>query len=403
MPKIAVVGGSIGGLCAGIALRGIGCDVEIYERAQGPMTSRGAGIVVRHPLLRLLRDGGAPELPMTTCRYRNTLLPDGGDGLRTEAALRFSSWSAIHETLRAAFPEAHYQHGCTLTGFDQTASGVLARFAEQGAVEADMLICAEGSRSETRRRLLPEVHPLYTGYVAWRGTVEEASAPPQLVRFFDHSFTICAGRSGGHILCYFIPGANAATEAGRRQLNWVWYVSVPRGPELERLLRDKSGMLHESSVSAGMVPADVTAEVHAMAERELHPCFAELVQRTPEPFIQAIIDVAVPRMAIGRVCLLGDAAFVLRPHPAAATAKAAADATALAEALMAEPADLPVALAAWETRQLKLGSALMDLAVGAGRSSVEECPSLATLSDAEESFRGVTPAALPGDNLGTGS
>jgi 2-polyprenyl-6-methoxyphenol hydroxylase-like FAD-dependent oxidoreductase len=82
MPKVAVVGGSIGGLCAGIALRGIGCDVEIYERAQGPMTSRGAGIVTRPPLLRLLRDGGAPELPTTSCLYRHLLLPDGGDGLR---------------------------------------------------------------------------------------------------------------------------------------------------------------------------------------------------------------------------------------------------------------------------------------------------------------------------------
>jgi 2,6-dihydroxypyridine 3-monooxygenase len=79
-----------------------------------------------------------------------------------------------------------------------------------------------------------------------------------------------------------------------------------------------------------MVSAELTAEVRAEAARELHPRFAELVQRTRDPFIQTIIDVAVPRMAIGRLCLLGDAAFVLRPHPAAATAKAAADATALA-------------------------------------------------------------------------
>ena len=395
MPKVAVVGGSIGGLCAGIALRGIGCDVEIYERAQGPMTSRGAGIVTRPPLLRLLRDGGAPELPTTSCLYRHFLLPDGGDGLRTEAPLRFTSWSAIYRTLRAAFPEEHYQHGSTLAGFDQTDSCVLARFAERDEVKSDLLICAEGSRSETRRRLLPEVHPRYAGYVAWRGTVEEASAPAQLVRFFDHSFTICEGRSGGHILCYVIPGADAATEVGRRQLNWVWYVSVSNGPELDRLLRDKTGVLHESSVSAGMVPADLTAQMHATAARELHPCFVELVQRTPEPFIQAIIDVAVPRMAFGRVCLLGDAAFVLRPHPGAATAKAAADATALAEALMAELGDPRLVLTAWETRQLKHGRTLADQAVAVGRRSVEERTSSATLSDAAKRFRGVSPPSLP--------
>src|SRR5262245_22670893 len=171
MTKVVVVGGSIGGLCAGIALRGIGCDVAIYERATGPMTSRGAGIVVRPSLLRLLRDGGAPELPTTTCLYRTFLLPDGGDGVRSEAPLQFTSWSAIYRTLRAAFPEECYEHGCTFTEFDQIDDRVLARFAERNAVEVDMLICAEGSRSETRRQLLPEVRPHYAGYVAWRGTV----------------------------------------------------------------------------------------------------------------------------------------------------------------------------------------------------------------------------------------
>src|SRR5271169_5621089 len=35
--RIAVTGGSIGGLCAGLALRGAGFDVQIYERISGPM------------------------------------------------------------------------------------------------------------------------------------------------------------------------------------------------------------------------------------------------------------------------------------------------------------------------------------------------------------------------------
>ena len=80
-----------------------------------------------------------------------------------------------------------------------------------------------------------------------------------------------------------------------------------------------------------MVPDRLVAEVHAAAACELHPQFAELVQATPDPFVQVIVDVAVPRMAFGRVCLVGDAAFVVRPHTAAATAKAAADAATLAD------------------------------------------------------------------------
>lgn len=53
--KVEVAGGSIGGLCAGIALRGIGADVEIFERDPGPMNTHGAGIVVQPQLTSLLR------------------------------------------------------------------------------------------------------------------------------------------------------------------------------------------------------------------------------------------------------------------------------------------------------------------------------------------------------------
>jgi 2-polyprenyl-6-methoxyphenol hydroxylase-like FAD-dependent oxidoreductase len=42
--KIAVAGGSIGGFCAGLAWRGAGFDVQVYQRVSGPMDTRGAGI-----------------------------------------------------------------------------------------------------------------------------------------------------------------------------------------------------------------------------------------------------------------------------------------------------------------------------------------------------------------------
>jgi 2-polyprenyl-6-methoxyphenol hydroxylase-like FAD-dependent oxidoreductase len=284
-------------------------------------------------------------------------------------------------------PGELYHAGSTLMGFDQSARYVLAHFAECADIKTDLLICADGSRSETRPRLLPNVESRYSGYIAWRGTVEEASAPTELVRFFDQSFSICEGRSGGHILCYLIPGADCCTEEGRRRLNWVWYVRMPNGPALERLLIDKHGVLHEASVPIGMVPTELVVEVYATAARELHPCFVELVQRTSDPFIQAIVDVVVPHMAFGRLCLLGDAAFALRPHPAAATAKAAADATALATALAAAPADPP----AWESKQLAYGQSLSDQAIAVGRRSVEERASSRTMADVVERFRGISP------------
>ena len=95
-------------------------------------------------------------------------------------------------------------------------------------------------------------------------------------------------------------------------------------------------------------------------------------------------------MAFGRACLLGDAAFVLRPHAAAATAKAAADATTLAAALTADSGDPDAALRAWETRQLKHGQDLVDHGVDLGKRSVERRhgsrPFTTTLRDAAERF-----------------
>ena len=369
--RVAVVGGSIGGLCTAIALRGVGCAVDVYERTPGVLASRGAGIVVQDDLQNLLVRHGASELPAIACFERRYLVPDGGDGVATATPHRFSSWSAIHGTLRALFPDEHYHPGFALTGFEETDGRMVARFAERSEVEADLLICADGSHSETRRRLLPEVEPHYAGYVAWRGTVDEELASPELIKFFDRSLTFCEGRSSGHILCYFIPGTRAAIEPGRRRLNWVWYVSVPEGPELERLLTDRTGALRAASVPAGMVAAELVAGVRAAAARELHPRFVELVERTPEPFIQMIIDVAVPRMAFGRACLLGDAAFVLRPHAAAATAKAAADATALASALTTDSHDPDRALRIWETSQVEHGHRLVNHGVALGESSVQ--------------------------------
>lgn len=391
--KVAVAGGSIAGLGAAAALRCIGCDVDVYERTPGAMSSRGAGIAVQGDLMRLLqRLRDTPELPVISCRQRQYLLPDGGDGMATSLPGRFTSWDAIFRTFRAAFPDMHYHSSSTLAGFDQADGRVVARFGGRGEIEVDLLVCADGSRSEARRWLLPGVEPSYAGYVAWRGTLDEGRADPGLVSFFNESFTVCEARSGGHILAYLIPGPGVATKAGCRRLNWVWYVRTPEGSKLERLLTDRTGKMHASSVAAGMVPAQLVTEVHATAARELHPRFAELVGATSDPFVQVIVDVAVPRMVFGRVCLLGDAAFVLRPHPGAATAKAAADAADLADALAAYPGELDAALRTWEVRRLVQGRGLLEHAIALGRRTVRppdttRHPPAARLREAAKRFR----------------
>jgi 2,6-dihydroxypyridine 3-monooxygenase len=95
---------------------------------------------------------------------------------------------------------------------------------------------------------------------------------------------------------------------------------------------------------------------------------ARVVHSTAQPFLQVIYDLDIPRMAFGRVCLIGDAAFVGRPHAAAGTAKAAADAWALADAV-GRHANVVDALAAWEPGQLALGRQLLERTRRIGRRS----------------------------------
>jgi 2-polyprenyl-6-methoxyphenol hydroxylase-like FAD-dependent oxidoreductase len=362
---VTIAGGSIGGLSAGIALRGIGCDVNIYERVAGPMQMQGAGIVVQGEILRLLREHGSPPLAITSCRGRRYLDPKGGDGVFQPMPQEFTSWEAIYKSLRASFPDDRYHTGSQLALPTLNGSRVATKLATGETIESDLFVAADGSNSDVRQRLLPEVRPNYAGYVAWRGTLDETDASPRVRRFFDDSFTFSEARSGGHILVYFIPGAAADVRAGHRRLNWVWYVRADAA-EVARLLVDKDGNSHRASLSPGLARPDAVSGLHALAKREVHPMLAELVAATPEPFVQTIVDVVVPNTLFGRILLTGDAAFVVRPHTAGATAKAAYDALALGKTLGRARSNVDVGLEEVERLQLEYGGSLVQYGVELG-------------------------------------
>ena len=69
----------------------------------------------------------------------------------------------------------------------------------------------------------------------------------------------------------------------------------------------------------------------------------------------------------GRACLLGDAAFVVRPHTAAAAAKAAGDAMSLATAIHRAGRNVDAALAGWQASQIERGQELLQYGVALGQ------------------------------------
>src|SRR5258708_25796846 len=144
---------------------------------------------------------------------------------------------------------------------------------------------------------------------------------------------------------YPVAGPDKDRRPGYRRYNVVWYRPADENGELQHLLTDASGTTHTISIPPPLIRREAIAQMHAAAERLLAPQFREVVRMIDEPILQPIYDLETPRMAFGRVAIIGDAAFVARPHVAAGVAKAADDAAALAAALEAdevEPAPRPL-------------------------------------------------------------
>jgi 2-polyprenyl-6-methoxyphenol hydroxylase-like FAD-dependent oxidoreductase len=98
-------------------------------------------------------------------------------------------------------------------------------------------------------------------------------------------------------------------------------------------MTDSKGTLHPWT-NLSPPPAEI-AHQKSLAKQSLPPQFAELVNLTDHPFIQAITDVLSPQAVFyqGRVVLVGDALAGFRPHTAGSTSQAAFHALKLFEYL----------------------------------------------------------------------
>ena len=138
---------------------------------------------------------------------------------------------------------------------------------------------------------------------------------------------------GEQFLGYPVAGPDNDLRPGHRRYNVVWYRPADEATELPRLLTDESGVTHAISIPPPLIRREAIAAMRAAAERLIAPQLREIVRLIDEPILQPIYDLETPRMVFGRVAIIGDAAFVARPHVAAGVSKAAEDAVALAEAL----------------------------------------------------------------------
>ena len=346
------------GLFAALLLRRAGWRVEVFEQANVELSGRGAGIVTHEELCAVLERAGLdPTKDLGVAVHgRKTLDPAGRVIATYHCPQIVTSWDRVFRMLRGAFPEESYHLGCELQRIEARADSVVSHFEGGAVVAGDLLIGADGFRSTVRSFVLPDVQPVYAGYIAWRGLVDEAAlSRPARSELFD-CLAFCLPPNE-QFLGYPVAGPENDLREGHRRYNFIWY--RPAGLEqLRDLLTDETGHTHPISIPPNFVRRDLVSALRNDAARLLPAQFQEAIQLT-QPFLQPIYDVESPRMAAGRVALLGDAAFVGRPHVAAGVTKAAQDALALATALQ-EIEDVPQAVRAFEQARIETNRLIVE-------------------------------------------
>ncbi|MGD1840054.1 MAG: FAD-dependent monooxygenase [Thermonemataceae bacterium] len=368
--KIIIIGGSIGGLSAGIALNCKNFDVEIYERSTARMRGRGAGLVIQPDMMDyLMQHNISPkEIFGVPALERQVLNNQGRVAYKFQNDTTFTSWNYIWQQLKDHFPDTKYFYGHELSKVEQKGKLATATFTNGVVKTADLIIGADGYGSVVRAHFLPEVTPTYAGYIAYRGLIPEEKMTQDVVSFFENKFSIYPYEHA-HILCYMVPGTNGELEKGQRQLNWVWYVNKTAS-QLSQILTDKDGENRKYAVPPTFLSQKSVDDLHALADEELPQVLRDRVHQTQHPFVQVIVDMNVPKMFDNRLAVLGDAASVVRPHTASGTAKAYRDAIALADCLFHHEADIAKALRHWNDQQLREATGLtiqgLKLASGSG-------------------------------------
>jgi salicylate hydroxylase len=352
-PRVAVVGGGIGGLAAAAFLHRAGIEATVYEQASA-LTEVGAGLVVSPNAVRLLRSLGQLH------RFRERAVPlqvgwefrrweDGrvlfSQNLGEECEGRFGEKSYVAHradllaAVRAAVPESSLRLGKRLVGLRRLDQRVELTFADGPREVADVVVGADGVHTTVGQFVIQAGSPRFSGLCAYRCLVPTKRVPTFARRPIQ---TLWLG-PGRHLVHYPI-------SAGE-QINIVAF-----GPAHDWTTESWSaeGRIEDLRAEFAGWSDDLTALLTA-AERTGRWA---LLDRDP-----------LPRWTNGPVAFLGDAAHPMFPFFAQGAAQALEDAAVLAGCLADRPEDPSNALRRYEDIRRPRATRLQQISRGRAESN----------------------------------
>ena len=355
--RAIIVGGSLGGLFAGVLLQRAGWHVSIYERSTAGLEGKGAGLVPQSEVEQILDEIGRKDVLRTGIVARERIFLNRAGEIvgvvRTPQAQ--ISWDILFAAFRNQLTDDNYQNGRVVAEIESSEASARVHFSDGSSEQADLIVGADGIGSVVRKAIAPGSEPSYAGYVAFRGLAPESHLSKQSAALVSERFTFFDD-PGSQFLGYLVAGADGSSERGQRRFNWVWYRQLT-AEQLAAALTSDAGRRREYSAPSSGLSAQTKKELRCSAENLLPGVLSEIVTSEEFPFLQAIFDYEAPRLRNGRTVLLGDAAYVVRPHTAMGVSKAAGDAMALRDALTQE-ASLHVALERYSSVRMAAGAAI---------------------------------------------